>query len=389
MRALHVIPSVSARHGGPSYAIQAYARALQQAGVEVTIATTDDDGPGSRLKVPLGRPISREGIRHIFFKRSLQSYKVSWELAHWFTRHARDFDLVHVHALFSFSSSMAGICARRSGVPYVIRPLGVLNHWGLEHRRRLSKRLSLSLIELPLLKNAAALHFTAIGEAREAMTLDGHILKKRQSIIPIPVALSGETNPTSFYARFPEARIRKIVLFLSRIDVKKGIELLLDAFAQAMLIDPSLLLVIAGAGDQSYIHRLKERAGRLDLEDSILWMGHVQGQEKAALMAAASVFVLPSYSENFGIAAVEALAAGVPVVISKEVAISGDIENADAGLIVTCDSAAIADAIVSVLKDPAGSQRRALNGRELVRERYSFKAIGGALLNVYREILAS
>ena len=179
MHVLHVIPSLSLKDGGPSFAAKAMAEALAGEGVQVTIATTREaqDAPviGYRLSVigeetreedasrteREGAAGSERGYRVICFRREFEPYKVSFGLARWLRENVTKFDLVHIHALFSFSSTMAARIARQKNVPYVVRPLGVLNRWGMENRRRIPKLVSFRFVELPILLNSAAIHFTS------------------------------------------------------------------------------------------------------------------------------------------------------------------------------------------------------------------------------------
>src|SRR5438093_6350394 len=230
IRALHVIPSLSLKHGGPSFAVHAIARALALVNVDVTIATTDDDGDDARLKVPIGQPIKEEAATVYYFRRSFLPYKISFGLARWLKSNVGQFDIVHIHALFSFSSTSAACAARRQGVPYVVRPLGVLNRWGLENRRAFLKRISLPLVELRILRHAAAVHYTSEAEKSEAGSISSKIAGLKSAVIPLP--MKSETgNAEDFRKRFPQVAGRRMILFLSRVDEKKGIELLLDAFA--------------------------------------------------------------------------------------------------------------------------------------------------------------
>src|SRR6185437_4176721 len=131
---LHVIPSVSAVHGGPSIMLELLAQGLASQEIEVHIATTDDDG-ANRFDVPLGVPISRGGVFYWFFPRQTRFYKFSHPLRAWLEAHVADYQLVHIHALFSYSSVAAARSAHRRNVPYIVRPLGTLNRWGMENRR--------------------------------------------------------------------------------------------------------------------------------------------------------------------------------------------------------------------------------------------------------------
>jgi glycosyltransferase involved in cell wall biosynthesis len=385
-RVLHVIPSVSEKHGGPSYAIKSVAKASHHAGIEVVIATTNDDGDRARLKVPLAQPIERDGIIHFFFRRDLIPYKISFALTRWLNRYLGNFDVVHIHALFSFSSWAAARAAGRRGVPYIIRPLGVLNRWGLENRRPLLKRLSLRLIELPILRRAAAIHFTSRSERCEAASISREIALLPSFIIPIPVEQENNGH-VEFIKKFPSMAGKKLILFLSRIDQKKGIELLLEAFAVVQRNEPNSLLVIAGDGESKYIDSLRAQAARLDISSNILWTGFLNPTDKSSAYAAASVFVLPSRSENFGIAAAEALAAGVPCVLSDQVAVSDYLKNNDSALIVPCDSSAIANALCELLSKPEMRARLSERGRQAAAERFSLQSVGESLVAEYNKIL--
>jgi glycosyltransferase involved in cell wall biosynthesis len=389
LKVLHVIPSISLRHGGPSYAIRSMAHASQRAGMEVVVATTDDDGNDARLDVPLGTPVVRDDVTHLFFRRDLIPYKVSFGLARWLNRNIHQFDIVHIHALFSFSSTAAAMVAWRKKVPYVVRPLGVLNRWGLEHRRLLPKRVSLRLIELPILRRAAAIHFTTERELREAADIGGDVTAGRSVVTPIPVEVNESGNAENFLQSYPSVTGKKLVLFLSRIDKKKGIELLLNAFAGVKRNEPNSLLVIAGNGDTRYVETLRAQADKLGISADILWAGFLGRPEKANAYAAASVFVLPSHSENFGIAAAEALAAGVPCVLSDQVALTDYLQDKDSALVVPCQSAAIANALCQLLSEPETREHLATQGRLVAAQLFSLQSVGEALADRYRSILCS
>jgi glycosyltransferase involved in cell wall biosynthesis len=312
------------------------------------------------------------------------------------------FDLVHVHALFSFSSTMAARIACGNNVPYLVRPLGVLNQWGIRNRRRLPKLVSLRLIELPILLNSAAIHFTSEAEREEAVLLDARLAKHKSVVIPLPIehrawrTEHGTESGQQFLLKFPRARGKRVVLFLSRIDRKKGLELLIDAFAMVRQRNKDVALIISGEGEESFVRELRERAKRFDHgreheheheHDDVIWTGHLIGEMKAAALAAASVFVLPSASENFGIAAAESLAAGVPTIVSEEVALSSDIRRYDAGVVVKRDAQQLAAAIGGLLSNREQAAALGANGRRLAQERYSPEAVGRALHELYQTII--
>lgn len=388
IRALHVIPSLSLKHGGPSYAIRAMARALASVDVDVTIATTDDDGNHARLKVPLGVHVQEDRATVYYFRRNILPYKVSFGLRQWLNQNIARFDVVHIHALFSFSSKTAANSARRHGVPYIIRPLGVLNRWGLENRRAFLKRISLPLLEIPMIRDAAAIHYTSEAERLEASRINEKIAAQRSVVIPLPVEMA-KGNAEDFLRRFPEIAGRRVILFLSRIDQKKGLELLLEAFSEVHRKVPDVALLIAGGGAPGYLGQLQRRAEQLLIANAAIWTGYISGACKAGALAAADVFILPSSSENFGIAAAEALAAGVPTIATEGVAISDDIRAHDAGIVVKSAAGEIANAIFRILTQPEDASRLSMNGQRLAQGRYSFDSVGRQLRQLYDFVLQS
>ena len=376
---LHVIPSVSPARGGPSFVMRTLARALSRENLELHVVTTDDNGPG-RLSVALGVPRVEEGATFWYFPRQIRTYTVSFPLALWLRRNIHKYDLVHIHALFSFPAIAAARAAHRARVPYIIRPLGTLNRWGFENRRPWLKRLSFQLIEKRALAHAAGIHYTSQQELEEAarFSISSHAL-----VIPNPVDL-----PTVCERNCPpDWNGRQVILFLSRLDRKKGLELLLHAFAEVHAHNPRVLLVLAGAGELAWTDQLHAQADKLGIAQHISWTGFLHGADKIRMLASADVFVLPSYSENFGVAVVEALAYGCPVVVSDNVGIHRELQRADAGLVTPCRAPDLAAALMSILSDAPLRDRLRENGKILVQRLFSPQAVSRELFNTYAEVL--
>jgi glycosyltransferase involved in cell wall biosynthesis len=383
MKVLHVIPSLSPVHGGPTKALLLMEQALASRGIQVETATTNDDGAGKINGRPCGTAMMEDGIVRHYFRKRMDFYTTAPGFASWIAGAARGYDLVHIHALFSFTSAVAARAAKRAAIPYVVRPLGTLDRYSLSHRRPALKQLSMMVIERPLLRHAAAVHFTSVAEAQQARDLR---IPWREAIIPLAV----ENPPAGHAARSNrEAGGAVRLLFLSRLDPKKNVEGLLEAYALLLPAHPGMRLTIAGDGAPAYVEALRARARALGVDSQVHWPGQVAGVAKEELLARADLFVLPSFSENFGIAAAEALAHGLPCVLGTGVAISDEVERAGAGIAVAPDAKSIASALAQLLADGGARARMAANAARLARERYSIEAMGAALEQLYRDIVSA
>jgi glycosyltransferase involved in cell wall biosynthesis len=290
---------------------------------------------------------------------------------------------VHIHALFSFSSTLAAWIARLYGVPYVVRPLGTLNGWGVGNRRARLKRLSIALIERRNLRAAAAVHFTSAQEMEEAKSLG---LSFRGVVIPLGVEAQ-ETGDESCAGPPPPALAgRRVILFLSRLSPKKNLEALIDALAHSPGLRESAVLLVAGEGEAGYVERLRARARAAGVADAICWLGHVDGAAKARALRDADLFVLPSFSENFGIAAAEALQAGVPCVLAPGVAVAAAAARAGAAVVVEPEAAALADALERLLQDGEARRRMSARAREFARDTWSTSTMAARLVDLYETV---
>ncbi len=205
-------------------------------------------------------------------------------------------------------------------------------------------------------------------------------------VIPHGLESPAPETADSFLAMFPALRDRRRLLFLSRIDPKKNIECLLAAFAEVRKECADLALVVCGEGKTEYTARLRNAAQGLGIADAVVWAGNVSGQIKQSALAAAHLFVLPSLSENFGIAAVEALFAGLPSVLSHGVAIAADVAAAGAGVAVEATPDAVVEGIRWLLNDESRRTAAACCARKLATARYSAAAMGTALVRLYEDI---
>jgi len=386
LRVLHVIPAVAPRYGGPSRAVLEMCLALQARGVAPLIATTDADGGDHRLPVQIERPVSYGGVPAIFFTRQWsESFKYSRPLAQWLDMHVADFHVAHIHAVFSHSCLAAAARCRRRGVPYVVRPLGTLDPWSLG-QNPLRKRLLWLLAAKRMLRGAAAIHYTTGGEQR---AVEGSLGLRCGVVIPLGIEERLLTEPpTSEILRRRQAGEDQYVLVLSRLHPKKGLELFLDVFLDVVQRDGlgRWRLVVAGDGDPAYVDTLRRLVRERDGADRVVWTGWLEGEAKTAVLQGAQLFVLPSRQENFGLAVMEALACGVPVLISDHVNVADEIEAVGAGWVVPLERADLAKALEEALRGGDERANRGLAGRALVSRRFRWAGIAGELHALYASL---
>jgi glycosyltransferase involved in cell wall biosynthesis len=213
-----------------------------------------------------------------------------------------------------------------------------------------------------------------------------------QPVIPIGMDLAPFQNlpPASLFAqKYPETATTRNLLFLSRIDSKKGIDLLIAAFARVASRHANLRLIICGDGDPGLVAALKHMPEALALREQITWAGRVSGEMRLAAFAAAEMFVLPSHSENFGIALLEAMAAGLPCISTDQVALAADAALFSAVKIAARDPALLAQAIEELLASETQRQELSQAGQKLARDQYSLDSMGHKLHELYRDIIRS
>jgi len=392
LRVLHVVPTLARDYGGPSVAIVGMAGALARAGLDVTVLATLADG---ERPVDGAAGLAGAGVRVVALDRPRMplvpdGFALSPRLGRWLERNVARFDLVHVHTVFTHPSSLGCRHARLADVPYVLRPCGMLDPWSLA-QGWLKKLLSRRIVDRRNLAGASAFHFTSDEERAGAWAA----LRARSVVIPLGVdgvtgRPSGGDGPGE-RTRQILARVggRKVILFLSRLHEKKGLDLLIPALGGLARRRDDFVLVLAGSGSADYARRVHRMLGEHALTDMTELAGFVGGDDKAALLRAADLFVLPSYQENFGISVVEAMAAGLPVVVSDRVNIERTVAEQRAGLVVPCRVDELAGAIERLLDGDAMRRRMGAAGRRLAEAAFTWDAVSPRLIGLYEDLLAA
>ena len=387
MQILQIVPSVSLVYGGPSQMVLGLSQALANQGVDVTLITTNSNGDAGQppLDVPLEQPLEQDGYHIVYFRCSpFRRYKFSLGLLRWLATHAQEYDIAHIHALFSPVSTAAATVARMKGLPYLLRPLGTLDPADLRKKRQL-KQLYGTFLERPNLAGAAGVHFTSEQEAKISERFG---VPTRDVVIPLGVQLPPLPLPGKARQQLGIASGQPLILFMSRIDPKKGLDLLIPAL-ETLVEKLDFYFVLAGANpqDPEYEQSIQAQIQASRLAQRTTIAGFVEGDLKLGLLQDADLFVLPSYYENFGIAVAEAMAVGTPVVISDQVHIWQEVKNYGAGWVTTCEKETLTQVLHQALLDAQARRERGENARQLVQEKYSWSAIAKTMIEVYQKLV--
>lgn len=326
MKILHTITSADPAGGGPIAAVDQLARVHRRWGHTVEVASLDDPSMDWLAQFPfkihaLGPAIS--------------SYAYSQHFVPWLKANGRNYDCIVINGLWQFTG--LGVLQANTGVPYFVFPHGMLDPWfkvtyPLKH---LKKWLYWPWAEYQVLRKAKAVLFTC--EAEKQLARQSFWLYTCHETVAHLGVDAPPGDPIQqrqvFLERFPVLKNKRLILFLGRLHVKKGCDLLIQAFARVAALDDRLHLVMAGPDQTNWQASLQRMAQQLGIADRICWAGMLSGNLKWGALHSAEVFALPSHQENFGIAVVEALACGLPVLISNKVNIWQEICEDRAGLV--------------------------------------------------------
>jgi glycosyltransferase involved in cell wall biosynthesis len=384
---LHTTPyfAPAYEYGGPPRSILALCKAQQLAGMTVEVFTTTGKLDGELPAAPGGTVY--QGVRSRYFARSSpKALFLAPSMRHPLAAAARDVDIVHGHTLFNATAWLTANAAIRAKAPLVISTRGMLTQRALKfHEFR--KRAAWLLFDRRALRYARLLHASSRDEAdalRESFP--------GRRVVEIPNAVEFDAAAvTAGAARSVRDHMaldpsRRFILFLGRVHPIKRLDLLADAFRQVAARVDDVDLVIAGDGVAAVRAGVDDRLR--EVSNRVRWAGPVLGTSRDVLLAQASALVMCSDTENFGMSVAEALAAGVPVVVTRTCPwqIAAD---AGAGFWVEQSAEAIADALLCVLGDAVAATVMGERGRALARREYSLEAVGDRWITAYRDLIAA
>lgn len=371
MRVIHIVPAITNEASGPSYSVVRLCESLIAQGRNLTLAAMDlapMTSPPPFLKTfPLGagpRRLGRSPAMRRWLDEQVQSKSV---------------DLLHNHGMWQMNAVYPGWAARKGNLNLVVSPRGAFSEWAMTHGS-LMKKVFWPVIQRPALEHAACFHATAESEYEDIRRLG---FCQPVAIIPNGIDISALDAKTHNDFR--------TLLFLGRIHPKKGLDLLLPAWQQVQNRFPEWRMVIAGSdqgyfGESGYLNELKNLVQKLGLK-RIEFVGELHGSEKTQAYHNAELFILPTYSENFGMTVAEALAAGTPAIVSKGAPWSG-LAAQQAGWWIDVGSAPLVACLEDALsRSPADLEAMGVRGRSWMESDFSWEHIGTQMLDTYRWLL--
>ena len=383
MRILFISPYLGAAYGGTSKVVTELATSIGRPGSQIDVATTNANDLET-LDIQTDCWISESSYRVRYFNTWNRSdLIISPSFTKWLTKHIKTYDLIHTHTLFSPLISFANGLCQFYKIPYIMTPHGMLDPWALAYKAW-KKRIYYTCFEKRLLENASAIHVLSASEQAQVTKLGF----KRTALIANGVHqrdFEKLPDPDLFYKHFPHLKNKKLILFLGRIDPKKGLDLLALAFAHVHKSHPNTHLVIAGPDSINFTLTVQRYFAEVNCLDFVTFTGMLSGPLKYAALAAADLYVSPSYSEGFSMSVLEGMAAKLPCVITENCNFP-EAQQAQAAYVVPTNSKAIGDALLTCLNNCKFSTEMSDRAQSFIFQNYTWEKSAHKLAEIYRDL---
>lgn len=382
MKIVHVINSIDPADGGPPTVVMRLSAAQALLGNDVHVVSYVESSARERIDEAIAQIPGRGRVQLHLLTPATRFERLTGRIARpLLSEVLKGAQCVHLHGVWEPILLYAAAAARRARIPYCVRPAGMLDPWSMR-QKSWKKRLALLLFFRRMLDGAAFIHTLNRDEARLLAPLG---LRATSRTIPNGISFE-EIDPLpsagSFRAKMQALHGRRFVLFMSRLHTKKGLDYLVTAFSRLAPTHPDIDLVVAGpdCGAGASFSDAVRRAG---LNERVHMVGPLYGADKIAALVDADCFCLPSRQEGFSLAVTEALACGVPAIISRQCHFP-EVASAGAGIVVDLDPAEIAAALNTVLLDPSKARQMGRAGRRLVEQHYTWERIADDTIKAYR-----
>lgn len=387
MKILHVIPSYEPAwaFGGTVTATSNLCRALARKGIDVTVYTTDADGKGGHLDVPLNEPDDLGGVKVWYFKCDLGVRKAFYSrgLARKLKETIQEFDVVDVSAIWQWIQVNVYKTCKFFNKPYIVTAHGSFNPWPW-NESIFKKRIYWHLFSKKTVANAEAIHFTAEEERTKSLNTVPMLKGKESFIIPNGLTIKNNFNWKNIREQLSIPDEKFLLLYTGRVHKIKGIHFVINAMK--MLNNNNFVICIVGnKEDKRYVQYLKSLS--IGLNNKIVWHDEVPKNEIWDFYHSADLYVAPSYDENFGFSIVEAMSCGLPVMVSKNVCIWKEITEDNAGVAVDLDSSQIAEILRKCLENPGLLKQLSHNARKSAEKRYDINKVADLMIMAYEDVL--
>lgn len=386
LKIVHVIHNLSPKFGGPTTVLKALAKEQANVGHNVTILTTNLDYPKGILTLQRNGTVNGSLVKIEYHPSEISTGFFSTGIAKRLNDSVHKADILHIWCLYRFPQAYACFIARKNRCPYIVRPCGALEPF-LYRQSAISmplKRIYEKLIEWPNIRKAAAINCVT---KQEAINLPDFI--SRENVFVIGNGLGwGEDFILPEYGRFRKrfgVNNDPMVLFLGRINFKKGLDLLIPAFSNVAKKHPTAKLAIVGPDNDGYGRKVRNWCREAGILGKVIFVEYLSPEEVRQAYVDADVFVLPSYTENFGMTVVEAMACGCPVIVSNQVNICREVQEGGAGLVVDLNHIKIEEAICLVLSNKDLAKQMGRDGKQNVKKHYSWPSIVEQMTKVYKD----
>lgn len=373
-RWLQVVSHIDPKYGGLSSAVPALGqRIAEDRSFKISLAAFC--APEERF-----HPAGFNAQQLSFWPAGRKAWLQDRELRPALLQQLRQVDGVHIHGLWEQSTAITAQAARSLKLPYIISAHGMLEPWALANKR-LKKMLYGMLVERKNVARASCLHALTRAEARHFVNFGA---RSPIAIIPNGVEIPRQKDPSLFLNKFPVLQGKRIVLFLARLHPKKGLDLLIEAWAKVAREHPDAHLVLAGPDSEGTQARIEQYINQHRLQASVSFTGMLRDQMKWSALAAAECFVLPSYSEGLSVSALEAMGMGLPVIVTKPCNMP-EVTHYQAGWEIAPEVPALTTALSELLNNSHFENRGiGLRGASLIESRYTWPVVAGQMSEVYR-----